>query len=144
MVLEPLTPEERARHARGIERIRRRLFRRYQPADYFIVPNSEHVLPGYAEGCWNAACGSYRVFHVGGLSYAVDCKDAEGLSRFTVLHIETDQFSFWLAAARGHTVVSAIARFRELDEIVYAQVCSLRRSNVKPAYIGEADHLIDF
>jgi hypothetical protein len=144
VVLEPLTPEERARHERGIERIRRRLFRRYQPVDYFIVPNSEQVLAACAEGCWNAACGSYRVFRVGGLSYAADCRDAEGLSRFTVSHAETDLFSFWITAARGHTVNSGIVRFRELDEIVYARVCSLRRSNVAPAYSGKANDLIDF
>ena len=69
MVLEPLTPEERARHDRGIERIRRRLFRCYQPTDYFIVPNSERVIAASAESCWNAACGSYRVVRVGGLGF---------------------------------------------------------------------------
>ena len=144
MVLEPLTPEEQARHERGIERIRRRLFRRYQPADYFIVANSEQVLAGSAESCWNAACGDYRVFRVGGLSYAVDCRDADGPSRFTVLHVDTDRFGFWIAAARGHTMVSLLARFRELDQIVYAHVCSFRRSNIAPAYTGKARDLIDF
>jgi hypothetical protein len=144
VVLEHLTPAEQARHERGIERIRRRLFRRYRPDDYFIVPNSEQVLAGSAESCWNAACGEYRVFRVGGLSYAVDCQDSEGMSRLAVLHADADRFSFWVTAARGHTMVSLTVRFRELDEIVYAYVCSFRRSNTEPAYTGKADDLIDF
>jgi hypothetical protein len=143
-VLEPLTPEEWTRHEKGIERIRRRLFRRYRPEDYFIVQNSEQVVAGSAESCWNAACGDYRVFRVGGLSYAVDCGDAEGLSRFTVSHAEADRFNFWITAARGHTVNSAIVRFRELDELLYARVCSLRRSNLAPTYMGTVGDLIDF
>jgi hypothetical protein len=45
-----------------MEKIRRRLFRQYTPEDYFIVPNSEQILPPSAESCWNAASGNYRVF----------------------------------------------------------------------------------
>ena len=137
MVREPLTPEERARHERGLERIRRRLFRRYQPTDYFIVPNSERVIAASAESCWNAACGRYRVFRIGGLSYAADCCDKDGLSRFSLSHFEDQRFSFWLTAARGHTVTSLVVQFRELDEIVYGRLCSFRRANRAPAYVGK-------
>jgi hypothetical protein len=133
MVLEPLTPEERARHERGIERIRRRLFRRYKSEDYFIVPNSERVIHAVAESCWNAACGSYRVFRLGGLSYAVDCRDMHGPGTFTLSHVDSDRFAFWIAAARGHTVSSVTIRFRELDEIVHEYLCSFERSNVAAA-----------
>ena len=136
MVLEPLTPEERARHERGIEKIRRRLFRRYAPQDYFIVPNSERVIDSSAERCWNAACGTYRVFRFGGLSYAVDCRDVHGLATFTVLHLDSDRFAFWITAARGHTVCSVTVRFREVDEIAYEYLCSFRRSNIAPPYTG--------
>lgn len=137
MVLEPLTPEERARHDRGIERIRRRLFRCYQPTDYFIVPNSERVIAASAESCWNAACGSYRVVRVGGLSYAADCCDKDGLSRFSVSHFEGHRFNFWLTGARGHTVASLVVHFRKLDEIVYERLCSFRRASTAPTYAGK-------
>jgi hypothetical protein len=43
------------------------------PSGYFIVPNSERVVAPTAESCWNAACGSYCLFQVGGLSFSVDC-----------------------------------------------------------------------
>jgi len=130
VVLEPLTPEELARHEKGIERIRRRLFRRYDPTDYLIVPGSERVIAASAESCWNAACGDYRVLRVGGLSYAVDCADEAGLSRFSISHIDGHGFNFWLTAARGHTLTSLVVQFRELDDIVYANVRSFWRSNV--------------
>jgi hypothetical protein len=136
VVLEPLTPEEQARHERGIERIRGRLFRRYQPSDYFIIPNSERVIAASAESCWNAACGSYRVFRFGGVSYGADCCDKAGACTFTISHVESDRFDFWLTAALGHTVTLLSVRFRELDEVVYAYVCSYRRANRSPAYIG--------
>jgi len=44
VVFASLTPEERARYEKGIEKIRRQLFRCYQPSDYFIIPNSERVI----------------------------------------------------------------------------------------------------
>lgn len=131
-MLEPLTPEERARHEKGIERIRRRLFRRYLPSDYFIIPNSEEVIAACAESCWNAACGSYRVFRVGGLSFAAD-GGAEGQCRFSVSHMDTNRFSFWMIGARGHTITSLIVPFRDLDEMVYATLCAYRRANIAHA-----------
>lgn len=136
MVLEPLTLEEQARHERAIEKIRRRLFRCYQPRDYFIIPNSERVIAASAESCWNAACGSYRVLRFGGLTYAVDCLDQAGLCKFSVSHVDADRFHFWLTAAKHHTVSSITVRFRALDEAVYTRVCSYRRSNVSPKYLG--------
>lgn len=136
MVLDPLTPEEQARHVRGIERIRTRLFRRYRACDYFIVPNTERVVAASAETCWNAACGSYRVFRFGGLSYVVDCCDKAGACQLTISHVESDRFDFWITAPLGHTVTSMSVRFRELDEIVYAYVCSYRRANLSPVYVG--------
>jgi hypothetical protein len=100
VVLEPLTPEEVARHERGIERLRRRLFRKYQPTDYFIVPSSEQVLAASAESRWNAACGSYRVFTFGGLAYSVDCCDPAGLCAFRVSHFDADVFIYRQANIR--------------------------------------------
>jgi hypothetical protein len=139
VVLESLTPEERALHKRGIDRIRRQLFRRFQQADYFIVPHSERIIAASAEGCWNAACGDYRVFRFGGLSYDVECRDQYGLSRFSVSHDVADRFNFWLTAARGHTMTALIVRFRELDEIVHEHVCSYRRMNMRRLNIGKPD-----
>ena len=136
MVLANLTPEEQARHEKGIDKIRRRLFRRYQPSDYFIIPNSELVIAASAENCWNAACGSYRVLRFGGLSYVVDCLDQAGLCRFSTSHVDADLFQFWLTAAKHHTVCSITVRFRELDEEVYARVASYRRANSSPEYPG--------
>lgn len=134
MVLEPLTLEEVARHERGIAKLRRRLFRKYQPTDYFIVPSSERVLAASAESRWNAACGSYRVFTFGGLGYSVDCRDPAGLCEFRVSHFDADVFTFWLRAAKGHSVTALDIRFRELDDTVYAYVRSYRHANVHPMY----------
>jgi hypothetical protein len=113
--------------------MRRQLFRKHRPLDYYIVPNSERIIAASAESCWNAACGDYRVFRFGGLSYGSDCCDKDGLSTFSISHIDADQFSFWLTAARGHTMACLNIRFRNLDEIVYDYVCSFRRSNLAPA-----------
>lgn len=136
MVLQPLTPEERARHEKGIERIRQCLFARYQPSDYFIIPKSEHIIAASAEGCWNAACGNYRVFRFGGLSFVADCRAEDGLCRFSVSHIEADRFHFWLTGARDHTLAALIVRFRELDEVVHGHLCSYRRANLAQAHAG--------
>lgn len=106
---------------------------RYRPCDYFIVPGSETIIAASAEGCWNAACGNYRVFRFGGLSFVVDCRAEDGLSRFSVSHTEADQFSFWLMGARGHTLSSLMVRFRDLDETVHEYVHSCRRANVAQA-----------
>ena len=139
MVLEPLTPQERARHERGIERIRQRLFRRYQLSDYFIVPDSEKVLLASAQSCWNAACGSYRVFRFGGLSYEVDCGAEDGRSKFTVLHCQADQFSFWMTGGRRYTISSLTVSFDALDEIVHARLSSYRRANIERVRGHDAD-----
>ena len=76
------------------------------------------------------------VFRFGGLSYAVDCCDKAGPDRLTIIHVDGDRFDFWLTAAQGHTITSTSARFRELDEVVYAHVHSNRRANVSPVYVG--------
>lgn len=128
MVLQQITAQERDRHQRAIVRMRDRLFSKHRPEDYLVVPASERVIAAYAESRWNAACGGYRVLHVGGLSYSVDCADEAGLSSFTVSHNEADRFFFWLSAAKGHTVNSMLVRFSELDELPYEYVSSYRRS----------------
>ena len=118
-------------------KIRRRLFSRYQPNDYFIIPNSEPVIAASSEGCWNAACGSYRVFSFGGLSFTADCRAKDGLCRFSVSHIEVDRFSFWLSGARGHTITSLVVRFRDLDQIAYECLQSYRRANTRGVEVGQ-------
>lgn len=136
MVLEPLTPEEQARHARGIEKIRGKLFHRYSPADYFIVTGSERILRASAESCWNAACGTYRVFRFGGVAYDIDCADPAGLCRFSVSHFDADTFTFWLSASQGHTLSCLNIAFRDLNELPHAYVRSCRRANLAPVYVG--------
>lgn len=134
MVSVPLTPVECARCTRVLDAIRRQLFRHHSPVDYFIVLDSERVIPAYAESRWNAACGDYRVVHWGGLSYSIDCGDSAGLSKFFVSHEERDRFNFWLTAAKGHTLNSLVVRFRSLEEVPYSYVSSHRRAcvNRKP------------
>jgi hypothetical protein len=133
VVHEPLSPEERNRHERGIARIRRRLFRQYAPEDYFIVPGSERILTASAESCWNAGCGDYRVFRFGGLSYLTDCCAEDGLCTFSVSHFEADRFSFWLTGARRHTLSSLTLRFNDLDHVIHGWVSSYRRFNIARA-----------
>ena len=136
MGLEPLTPEEEARHARGIEKIRAKLFNKHSPADYFIVQGTERILGASAESCWNAACGSYRVFRFGGLSYDIDCGGSAGHYTLSVRHFDADNFIFWLGAPPGHTLSCINIAFRELDELPYAYVQSCRRANLAPVYVG--------
>lgn len=138
MTLESLTAAECVRHSRALEKIRQRLFSRYAPADYFILPGSEQRLAAYAENCWNAACGDYRVVHWEGLSYVVDCADAAGSCEFSVSHAEGSGFHFWLKAAKGHTLCSVSVRFHKLDEIPHSYVQSYRRPNVTQIYGGGA------
>lgn len=136
MVLIALTDEERARHERAVAKMRQCLFLKHSAEEYRIMPDSERVLAAYAEECWNAACGTYRLVHLGGLEYRVDCSDPAGASRFAVSHSGADQFSFWLSAAKGHTVSAMTVHFRELDEVPFRYVSSLRRSNVAPVCTG--------
>ena len=136
MGLEPLTPEEEARHARGIEKIRAKLFHKHAPADYFLVQGSERIWSASAESCWNAACGSYRVFRFGGLSYHFDGGGSAGLYTFSVRHFDADNFIFWLGAPQGHTLSCITIAFNELHELPYAYVQSCRRANLSPAYVG--------
>jgi hypothetical protein len=137
--LEPLTPEEEARHARGIEKIRRKLFCKHSSADFFIVQGSERIFAASAEASWNAACGSYRVFRFGGLSYDFDCGSAAGLCRFSVRHFDADNFIFWISVPQGHTQSCISIAFRHLDEVPYAYVQSCRRANLAPQYAGRAN-----
>jgi hypothetical protein len=137
--LEPLTPEEEARHARGIEKIRTKLFRKHAAADYFIVQGSERIFSASAETCWNAACESYRVFRFGGLSYDTDCGGSAGLYSFSVRHVDAANFVFWLTAPQGHTLSCISVTFGNLDEIPYAYVLSCRRANLSPLYVGMKD-----
>lgn len=136
MVLVALTAEDRARHERAIEKMRRRLFRKYAAQEYRIVADSERVIAAYAEECWNAHGGTYRLVRLGGLEYRVDCADPDGASRFALSHREADEFNFWLSAANGHTVSALTVHFRNLDEVAFRYVSSLRRSNVAPVYMG--------
>ena len=138
MGLEPLTPEEEARHARGIEKVRAKLFYKHAPADYFIVQGSERIFSATAELCWNAACGSYRVLRFGGLSYDIDCGGSAGLHTFSVRHVDADNFIFWIGAPQGHTLSCINVAFRELHELPYIYVRSCRRANLAPGYIGLA------
>jgi hypothetical protein len=134
--LESLTPEEEARHARGIEKIRTKLFCRHPASDYFIVQGSERVFSASAESCWNAECGSYRVFRFGGLSYDIDCCGSAGLYTFSVRHFDAANFIFWLSAPQGHTLSCLSIAFRDLDEIPHAYVSSCRRAHLAPTYVG--------
>jgi hypothetical protein len=136
MTLGTLTPDECNRYAKALDKIRRQLFSKHTPADYFIVRGSEQRLPAYAEHCWNAACGAYRVVHWGGLSYAVDCADSAGLCELSITHDQGNRFHFWLRAAKGHTLCSVSIGFHEVDEMPYSYVRSYRRSNVIPNYGG--------
>jgi hypothetical protein len=138
MVLVALTEDDRAQHERAIARIRRRLFRTRAAGEYRIVPDSERVFAAYAEQCWNAACGAYRLVHLGGLAYHVDCADPAGASTFALSHGEADHFTFWLSSAKGHTLSALTVRFRELDEIPFRYVSSLYRANIAPLYVGRA------
>lgn len=136
MVLVALTEAERARHDRAVGKMRERLFRKHSAEEYCIVSGSERVIAAHVEECWNAACGTYRVVHLGGLEYQVDCEDRAGGSRFAVSHIEADEFNFWLTAPQHYTLSALNVRFRELDEVPFRYVSSLRRANVERRYVG--------
>ena len=140
MVRDLLTAEEEDRHRRGIAKIRRRLFRSYSPAEHFIVTGSERILSASAESCWNAACGTYRIFRFGGLTYEIDCADRAGLNKFSVTHLDADTFIFWVSGPQGHTISCLNVRFQDLNEVPHAYVHSCRRANLAPAYLGKKNN----
>jgi hypothetical protein len=100
------------------------------------VPGSERIFDASAETCWNAACGSYRVFRFGGLSYDIDCGGLARPYTFSVRHFDADYFTFWLSAPQGHTLSCLSIAFRDLDEIPHAYVSSCRRAHLAPTYVG--------
>lgn len=116
--------------------MRAKLFHAHAPADYYIVQDSERILLASAESCWNAACGNYRMFRFGGLSYDFDCGGSAGRYTFSVRHCTADNFIFWLGAPQGHTLSCINISFRDLHEVPYAYVQSCRRANLSPVYIG--------
>ncbi len=116
--------------------MRRKLFLTHQPADYFIAHGSERILSASAQSCWNAACGTYRTFRFGGLSYDVECGGSAGLHTFTVRHLDAADFIFWLGAPQGHTLSCIRISFQDMDEVPYAYVQSCRRANLAPTYVG--------
>jgi hypothetical protein len=128
-MLVPATPEELALHRAAIDRIRKRLFSKHSTADYWISDGSEKIHPPSAQLRWNAACGEYREFTLGGLSYAVDCLDRHGLTQFTVRHQQNQEFAFWMENGKGNATCSLVVPFRVLDEVVFRYVVSCRRAN---------------
>lgn len=136
MVLIALTDEERARHKRAVAKMRQCLFLKHSAQEYRIMPDSERVLAAYAEGVLERGMRDISTRASRGLEYHVDCADPAGASRFAVSHSGGDQFSFWLSAAKGHTLCALTVHFRDLDEVPFRYVASLRRSNVAPVYTG--------
>ncbi len=134
MVRAALTEGELRKHEKALAKLRGRLFRRYAPADYFILEGSERIIAAHAEDRWNAACGAYRVLHLGGLTYALDCGDPRGPAELGFCHVEKDVFSLWICRAQGHTAHSSKVRFEALDERAHDLVCSFRNSIVRPVY----------
>jgi hypothetical protein len=114
VVLKALTLKEQGQHEKAIAKLRAELFRENSPSRYFIVPGSEKVLPPSVEGKWMAGEGSYRVLHLGGLEFLIDCADLEGHTRLIITHKEGSQFWLWLIAAKGHTIVADTVEFKKL------------------------------
>ncbi|HEU4655858.1 MAG TPA: hypothetical protein VFS47_17860 [Steroidobacteraceae bacterium] len=118
MVLAALTPEEQRRHEKAMAKLRAELFRKYSPAQYFIVAGSEGVTPASAEMCWMEGVGSYRKLCLGGLRYRIDCADEYGLAALHVRHRKDKEFCFWIESAQDFTVVSRCVQFTELSTCV--------------------------
>jgi hypothetical protein len=122
VVLEALTPEEQRRHEKAIAKLRAELFRHHSPAHYFIVPGSEVVLGASAEMRWDCDRGRYRVLHLGGIKFLIDCADPHGHTTLTIRHKEKAQFYFWLTAAEGYTLTAATAEFKQLATSIRASI----------------------
>jgi hypothetical protein len=124
MVIVALTPDERARHERAIEKIKRKLFARRTPDDYGIVPGSEKTLSATAEQRWCASIGEYRRVTWGGLRFEI----AIGSSRYemTISHFERNVFSVHAATERGHTELAALVEFDGLDRIAWRYIQNRR------------------
>ncbi|HEU4602249.1 MAG TPA: hypothetical protein VFS24_09785 [Steroidobacteraceae bacterium] len=99
-------------------KLRAELFRKYSPAQYFIVPGSEVVTSAWAETCWMAGVGSYRKVCLGGLGYRIDCADEHGLAGLRVQHRKDRKFCFWIESAQNFTVMSCSVQFAELSTCV--------------------------
>jgi hypothetical protein len=135
MVVEALTAAERRQHEKAVARIRERLFRRHAPDEYRILEHSETIIAAHAESRWNAGCGSYRVLHLGGLTYRFDCGAGHPPGAMSICHSERDLFSFWVCGAQDHTVHSSRLRFAELDSRVF-QIVNGFRASLRPIRRG--------
>jgi hypothetical protein len=122
LILQALTPEEQRRHEKAIAKLKVGLFKDRPPSHYFIVPGSEKVLPARAEEKWMQGTGNYRVLHLGGLEYLLDCADPEGHTTLTISHKEGSQFWFWIIAAKGYTLTAATAEFKDLARSVRSSI----------------------
>ena len=139
MVIEALTAQEKKQHEKAVAKIRERLFRRHAAAEYRIVELSETIIAAHAESRWNAGCGSYRVLHLGGLTYRFDCGAGHPPGAMSICHSERDLFSFWVSGAQDHTVHSSKLRFEELDTRVF-QIVQGFRASLKPIPRGVQGH----
>ncbi|HTE40656.1 MAG TPA: hypothetical protein VK629_07495 [Steroidobacteraceae bacterium] len=133
-MLEPLTPEEVIRHHKAIDKIRQRLFRRFKPADYFIIDGSESIIMASADGKWCPERGSYRVFSFGGIEYQFDAACKEGPASFSIRHEKGAQFWFSLSSDRKETVKNLPLTFDWLDVSIHRMVNDYRGSQVNPKY----------
>lgn len=125
MIIVALTPDETARHARAIEKIKRKLFAHHAPDDYGIVQGSEKILRATAEQRWCAGIGEYRRLTWGGLRFAI----AIGSSRYEMMisHFERNLFSVHASTERGHTELAALVEFDAIDRIAWRFIESRRR-----------------
>jgi hypothetical protein len=122
VVLEALTPEEQRRHEKAIAKLRAGLFAKHPASHYFIVPGTEKVLPASCEGKWMQGEGSYRVLHLGGLEYSLDCADPDGHTTLSIRHHAGSLFWFWIVAAKGFTLTAGKADFKDLARSVRSSI----------------------
>ncbi|GEM_PF-4947689 len=96
-----------------IEQIETRLFRKYAPADYFIVPDSEVGLAGL------------------GIRYRLESPNEGEWYELTVRRVAQDRFDISLSLHKAPSVARTIfltgANLSDLDESVYLCIRAVRK-----------------
>jgi len=128
-----LTPDELVIHEKAIAKIRRKLFTRYSPADYFIIPGTEVVLPASVnvrfQPTYNETTQSVMW---GGLRWDVDGGFEPTPLVVTLRHWEADRFYIQVTSANGYTMHINTFPFATLDESLMAMISASRANKLLP------------
>jgi hypothetical protein len=128
-----LTPEELALHEKAIAKMRRKLFARYSPGDYFSIPGTEEILaPSVTLRCQPSFNLTLREIRWGGLRWQVDGGYEPTPLLVCVSHWEMDRFNIQVTAAKGYTMHIDTFEFVTLHGSLMSMITASRANKLLP------------